>query len=1104
VAGATRPVQGGAYSGPRSEPGGQNTPRAGRVVASYGTYTVAAGTFAQQVDQGDIWDDAATAIVTAGGSGVESYVYVPPYTDSGTGTVTASGTGFQTYTPYDAVLDEDNPVSHWKLGDASTAIDRRGVRNHPAINGPIDTAAGLVANNASDQSNVFTGVANVSFNAGTGTGFGLPYEGAYTMEAWVKPTADFDGLVVKRTVATYLALLNTNSGSGSAVQVGFSVENSANVSFNLTSPFADLLPLNQTFHIVGTYDGTTAILYINGVEAKRTTSVGVGGIRSSTTTPPFIGAARVTSWPRAGVDEVAWYNGALTPARILAHYQAGVATAYDAVIDADTPVSHWKMGWSTTKAVDRARRQLNLDAQNPPIAISDKGVVYQGDNDRANTFVTGSSQRFSNLDSAAVDADGTLYNTANLSVEAWIKPSATSVGGSYGILRRPTSEISLSLLSAKPLFELLAPGNSTKTVISPTSVTAYANYHLVGTYDGLNLILYVNGTEVGRLANATGIKSELTTYPQIGYIGGQYWDGDIDEVAWYDTVLSPARVRAHFLAGLAGYITPNGTGTDSATHSSSGSGTIIASGTGTESNVVLSAYAAAVLADSPNGYWRLNDLSDSSGHGFTLTPAGSPASTASLLPADPANGAYVFNNDTTQTLSVADDPALRLSVGFTAEAWFRVDYVPASFWLFQKNQHYALGIQSVGGLSKMQFTIWTAVGNFWQASGATTLAAGVVYHAVLTWDGATARVYLNGVEDLSLAATGTPHTDATHFCIGKDLDSGAFGWFGGVDEVAVYPSLLSPARILSRYQAGTGGVTYTDSGSGTVTGSGTGVEGYAYADSGVGVVTASGTGTESAAHSASGTCTATASGTALESASATDSATGTLTASGAGTESATRSGTGPGTVTASGTAVEAYTSSDSATATATTSGTGAESAARSASGTCTATASGTGVEAFASSDSGTGTSTASGTGVEAYAASDSATATVTASGSGVESYTVTSTYTDTGSGTISTTGSGAESHSYDYSASGTVSTSGSGAESGSYTDSASATTNATGSGVDSHSYDFSATGTVATSGTGADSYSCTDSAAGTSVILGSGTESYVVGASSALLIATVI
>jgi hypothetical protein len=55
--GITRPVQGGAYSGPRSEPGGQNTPRAGRVVASYGAYTSAFGTFAQQISPVPMPDD---------------------------------------------------------------------------------------------------------------------------------------------------------------------------------------------------------------------------------------------------------------------------------------------------------------------------------------------------------------------------------------------------------------------------------------------------------------------------------------------------------------------------------------------------------------------------------------------------------------------------------------------------------------------------------------------------------------------------------------------------------------------------------------------------------------------------------------------------------------------------------------------------------------------------------------------------------------------------------------------------------------------------------------------------------------------------------------
>src|SRR3954451_11359993 len=96
--GAARPVQGGAYSGPRSEPGGQNTPRAGRVVASYGTYSNAFGTFAQQVDQGDIFDDASIATVIASGVSVEDYAY----DESVSGTSIASGSGVESYnTPVD-------------------------------------------------------------------------------------------------------------------------------------------------------------------------------------------------------------------------------------------------------------------------------------------------------------------------------------------------------------------------------------------------------------------------------------------------------------------------------------------------------------------------------------------------------------------------------------------------------------------------------------------------------------------------------------------------------------------------------------------------------------------------------------------------------------------------------------------------------------------------------------------------------------------------------------------------------------------------------------------------------------------------------------------
>jgi hypothetical protein len=227
-------------------------------------------------------------------------------------------------------------------------------------------SSSLVANNASDKSNLFTGVANTRFDAGSGTNFGLLYDGVYSRSKHgLQPTSDTDGGILKRSVATGLQLVNT--GSGTDVQISFLFENSANVAFNLTASSAPYrLTLNQKYHIVGVYDGTTAILYVNGVEAVRTTSVGVGGIRSTPTIPPSISSARVGSWPQAVIDEVAWYPSALSAARVLAHYNAGVASGYDATIDVATPVSHWKLG-ETGQATDR-KGVLNLSAVNGPVA----------------------------------------------------------------------------------------------------------------------------------------------------------------------------------------------------------------------------------------------------------------------------------------------------------------------------------------------------------------------------------------------------------------------------------------------------------------------------------------------------------------------------------------------------------------------------------------------------------------------------------------------------------------------------------------------------------------------------------------------------------------
>src|SRR5205807_5731550 len=77
----------------------------------------------------------------------------------------------------------------------------------------------------------------------------------------------------------------------------------------------------QTYHVVGTYDGTTRRLYVNGAEVA---TGALTGAATATTNPLYMaswnGGAEVL---KGTIDEVAVYSTALTAARVSAHYAAG-------------------------------------------------------------------------------------------------------------------------------------------------------------------------------------------------------------------------------------------------------------------------------------------------------------------------------------------------------------------------------------------------------------------------------------------------------------------------------------------------------------------------------------------------------------------------------------------------------------------------------------------------------------------------------------------------------------------------------------------------------------------------------------------------------------
>jgi hypothetical protein len=73
-------------------------------------------------------------------------------------------------------------------------------------------------------------------------------------------------------------------------------------------------------------------------------------------------------------------------------------------------------------------------------------------------------------------------------------------------------------------------------------------YHGAVTYDGANILLYLNGSEVGRAATTGLLDTDPTVPAQLGRNTGgslaNQWDGLLDDVRLYNRALSAAEIAA--------------------------------------------------------------------------------------------------------------------------------------------------------------------------------------------------------------------------------------------------------------------------------------------------------------------------------------------------------------------------------------------------------------------------------------------------------------------------------------------------------------------------------------------------------------------------------
>jgi hypothetical protein len=403
--------------------------------------------------------------------------------------------------------------------------------------------------------------------------------------------------------------------------------------------------------------------------------------------------------------------------------------------------------------------------------------------------------------------------------------------------------------------------------------------HIVGTYDGTNQKLYVNGFLVGTSAqtytpnpsHVLQIGAGNLFQSQINYL----FTTNIAEVAVYTNALTQAQILNHYVsatlsvqpqsvvmyaggtANFTGY--PNNsalftyqwqsnnvniTGATSTlltiTNVQAANATnyqfIVSDTAGINytSTVTLNVlpapatntYPGIIMRDQPVSYWRLGIVDATNGGsvpyaydlagGFNGTysgPVGLKQPGAIPTDADSYSATFGTNNSTYAAVPFVTNLN---SQAYTVECWAKDNgqdwgsyRAPLANYYPGLHLGYALyGAQGSGSPITSDWQLYLGVTTNWNiVSDTTPIVSNVWTHLAATCNGSNTVFYVNGLQ-VAAVTNNSPNqfapNNAENLLIGCGSGNAPeqYWWYGGLGEVAVYNTVLSPSRIAAHYEAG--------------------------------------------------------------------------------------------------------------------------------------------------------------------------------------------------------------------------------------------------------------------------------------------------------------
>lgn len=440
-------------------------------------------------------------------------------------------------------------------------------------------------------------------------------------------------------------------------------------------------------------------------------------------------------------------------------------------------------------------------------------------------------------------ADNLSLNSTNFSLETWFKVNQLPTTYASNVIMKGRDNLANSYYlriessDKKMYFVIKDLGNTSHYISTQDSVVVGQWYHVVGTWDGTNQKLYLNGVlqSQSSVAFTKGTaNSDLFTFGKQNITGSEYYfNGSIDSTRLYSRALSADEIQSNYQAGNVELQTrtgstgtpdntnweawkPAGTGFENSIFSLDGDQTnwnwdslaTYAPKNKSDDNVIkiegasaLSVNTGTVSGDANTvGLWHLNEISgtgsylkDSSGNNNDATPSGTTVIDG--IDAKARN----FNGTSDYVIITNPSASIRSGGTKTVSAWIKTNNTTGVIFSSSDTNGYQLYIDPSGNLN-----LWSNGGG--SLVSTTKVNDGLWHHVVATWNGTTAYIYSDGIQVASgartIATNSTTENQIGVQCSGTCPTGASYYFKGIIDEVKVDNIYRSAGEIAEAYRLG--------------------------------------------------------------------------------------------------------------------------------------------------------------------------------------------------------------------------------------------------------------------------------------------------------------